>query len=182
MALKWFKNQFAENFSFRELDELAEKVDPGCDGLTMLPHFCGSTMPKYNPSARGSFTGLTTEHTRGHFVRAVMESVACMLRSNLDYLGLSVDEIRVMGGGANSPLWCQMKADMTGKRLVTLKNKETACLGSAILAAVGTGAFSSVEEAAKLIRLDREYTSTGADYSECYARYLAYDKLLNNPK
>ena len=182
MALKWFKNALCENFSFRELDTLAEAVAPGSDGLTFLPYLCGSTMPKYNPDARGSFTGLTTEHTRGHFVRAVMESVACMLRSNLDYLGLSVDEIRVMGGGANSPLWCQMKADMTGKRLVTLKNKETACLGSAILAAVGTGAFSSVEEAAKRIRLDREYTSTGADYSECYARYLAYDKLLNNPK
>ena len=182
MALKWFKNALCESFSFRELDTLAEAVAPGSDGLTFLPYLCGSTMPKYNPDARGSFTGLTTEHTRGHFVRAVMESVACMLRSNLDYLGLSVDEIRVMGGGANSPLWCQMKADMTGKRLVTLKNKETACLGSAILAAVGTGAFSSVEEAAKLIRLDREYTSTGADYSECYARYLSYDKLLNNPK
>ena len=182
MALKWFKNALCESFSFRELDTLAESVAPGSDGLTFLPYLCGSTMPKYNPDARGSFTGLTTEHTRGHFVRAVMESVACMLRSNLDYLGLSVDEIRVMGGGANSPLWCQMKADMTGKRLVTLKNKETACLGSAILAAVGTGSFSSVEEAAKLIRLDREYTSTGADYSECYARYLSYDKLLNNPK
>ena len=87
-----------------------------------------------------------------------------------------------MGGGASSPLWCQMKADMTGKRLVTLKNKETACLGSAILAAVGVGAFSSLEEAVKLLALDRVYESTGANYDECYERYLAYDKLLNNPK
>ncbi len=182
MALKWFKNALCESFSFRELDTLAEAVAPGSDGLTFLPYLCGSTMPKYNPAARGSFTGLTTEHTRGHFVRAVMESVACMLKANLDYLGLDVEEIRVMGGGANSPLWCQMKADMTGKRLVTLKNKETACLGSAILAAVGVGAFASVEEAARLIRLDREYVSTGADYTECYERYLSYDKLLNDPK
>ena len=103
-----------------------------------------------------------------------------MLKSNLDYLGLEVDEIRAMGGGASSPLWCQMKADMTGKKLVTLKNKETACLGSAILAAVGVGAFESVEEAAKLIELDRVYESQGVDYTECYERYLAYDKLLNN--
>lgn len=182
MALKWFKNALCENFSFRELDGLAEAVTPGSDGLTFLPYLCGSTMPKYNPSARGSFTGLTTEHTRGHFVRAVMESVACMLRSNLDYLGLDVDEIRAMGGGASSPLWCQMKADMTGKRLVTLKNKETACLGSAILAAVGIGAFASVEEAVKLLALDRVFESTGVSYDECYERYLAYDKILNNPK
>ena len=84
-----------------------------------------------------------------------------------------------MGGGASSPLWCQMKADMTGKRLVTLKNKETACLGSAILAGVGTGVFASVEEAAKKIELDRVYESQGVDYTECYERYLSYDKILN---
>ena len=102
-----------------------------------------------------------------------------MLKSNLDYLGLVVDEIRAMGGGASSPLWCQMKADMTGKKLVTLKNKETACLGSAILAAVGVGYFESVEEAAKMIELDKTFESQGVDYSECYERYLAYDKILN---
>ena len=179
MALKWFKNALCENFSFRELDELAEQVPPGSDGVTFLPYLCGSTMPKYNPSARGSFTGITTEHHRGHFVRAVMESVACMLKSNLDYLALDVDEIRAMGGGANSPLWCQMKADITKKRLVTLKNKETACLGSAILAAVGVGAFESVEKAAELIQLDKVYESQGADYSECYERFINYDKILN---
>ena len=179
MSLKWFKNALCESFSFGELDALAESVPAGSDGVTFLPYLCGSTMPKYNPAARGSFTGLTTEHHRGHFVRAVMEAVSCMLKSNLDYLGLEVDEIRAMGGGANSPLWCQMKADMTGKRLVTLKNKETACLGSAILAGVGVGAFDSVEQAAERIELGRVYESKGTDYTECYERYLKYDKLLN---
>ncbi len=179
MALKWFKNTLCEHFSFRELDELAKKVPVGSDGLTFLPYLCGSTMPKYNPAARGSFTGLTTEHHRGHFVRAVMESVACMLKSNLDYLGLDVDEIRAMGGGANSPLWCQMKADITGKRLVTLKNKETACLGSAILAAVGVGVFESVEQAAERIQVDRVFESQETDYSECYKQFLHYDNILN---
>ena len=179
MALKWLRNALCENFSFAELDGLAAAVPAGSDGVTFLPYLCGSTMPKYNPAARGSFTGLTTEHTRGHFVRSVMESVACMLRSNLEYLGLDVDEIRAMGGGANSPLWCQMKADMTGKRLVTLKNKETACLGSAILAGVGIGVFESVEKAAEKLELDRVYQSQGVDYTECYERYLTYDKILN---
>ena len=179
MALKWFKNALCENFSFRELDELAEAVPAGSDGVTFLPYLCGSTMPKYNPAARGSFTGLTTEHHRGHFVRSVMESVACMLKSNLDYLGLDVDEIRAMGGGANSPLWCQMKADMTGKKLVTLKNKETACLGSAILAGVGIGLFESAEKAVEKLELDRTFKPNGVDYSECYERYLSYDKILN---
>lgn len=179
MALKWFRNALCENFSFAQLDALAEKVNAGSDGLTFLPYLCGSTMPKYNPDARGSFTGLTAEHTRGHFVRSVMESVACMLKANLDYLGLDVDEIRAMGGGANSPLWCQMKADMTGKRLVTLKNKETACLGSAILAGVGVGVFASAEQAAEQIELDRVFETQGTDYTECYERYLSYDQILN---
>ena len=102
-----------------------------------------------------------------------------MLKSNLDYLGVPVEEIRIMGGGAKSPLWCGMKADITGKKLVTLKNKETACLGSAILAGVGGGAFASVEEACKKIATDKEYTTSGADYSAVYENFKKYDDILN---
>ncbi len=179
MALKWFKNALCEDFSFPQLDTLAAGVPAGSDGVTFLPYLCGSTMPKYNPAARGSFTGLTTEHTRAHFVRAVMESVSCMLRASLEYLSLDAAEIRAMGGGAQSPLWCRMKADMTGVRLVTLKNKETACLGAAILAGVGTGIFPSVEAATQRIALDKVYAPEGTDYTECYERFLSYDALLN---
>ena len=179
MALKWFKNALCEDFSFQELDELAKDIAPGADGLTFLPYLCGSTMPKYNPNARGSFTGLTTEHTRGHFVRAIMEAISCTLRENLEYLNLNVNEIRAMGGGANSPLWCQMKADLTGKTLQTLKNKETACLGGAILAGVGTGAFQSVEEAAKMISIKDSFSPKGTDYSSAYQNYKFADNILN---
>ena len=179
MALKWFKNVLCENFSFEELDNLAENITPGCDGLTFLPYLCGSTMPKYNPKARGSFTGLTPEHTRGHFARSIMESVACMLKSNFDYLNIDAQEIRAMGGGANSSLWCQMKADITGKTLVTLKNKETACLGAAILAGVGTGVFNSVDEACSSVAVNKVYKPSGADYSKAYKQYIETDNLLN---
>lgn len=124
-------------------------MNPGSDGLTFLPFLCGSTMPKYNPDARGAFLGLTMEHTRAHFVRSVLEAVACLLKETLDYLGVECDEIRSMGGGATSSLWCQMKADMTGKRIVTLENNETACLGSAFLAGLGAGIYSDISECAK---------------------------------
>lgn len=179
MALKWFKNAFLADKSFSELDEMAEKVSVGSDGVVFLPYLCGSTMPKYNPDARGSFTGLTPEHTPAHFVRSIMESVACILKSNLDYLGVPVNEIRAMGGGALSDLWCTMKADITGKNLITLKNKETACLGSAILAGVGYGYFSSVKEACKTIKTDKVYKPTGNDYSAMYKKYTEYDNILN---
>lgn len=179
MALKWFKNAFLADKSFKELDEMAEKVSVGSDGVVFLPYLCGSTMPKYNPDARGSFTGLTPEHTSAHLVRSIMESVACILKSNLDYLNVPVNEIRAMGGGALSSLWCNMKADITGKNLVTLKNKETACLGSAILAGVGSGCFTSVKDACKKIQTDKIYTPTGADYSAVYEKYIEYDSILN---
>ncbi len=179
MALKWFKNAFLRDKSFKELDEMAEKVPSGSDGLVFLPYLCGSTMPKYNPDARGSFTGITAEHTAGHFVRSIMESVAAMLKSNLDYLGVPVNEIRIMGGGANSPLWCRMKSDLTGKTLNTLKMKETACLGSAILAGVGSGVFESVAAACKNILTDKTYTPSENADVKYYEKFNYYDNILN---
>lgn len=177
IALKWFKNNFCEGLSFRQLDELAETAPAGSAALTFLPYLCGSTMPKYNPDARGAFYGLTMEHTRAHAVRSILEAVACMLRSNLEYLGLTVSEIRAMGGGAQSPLWCQMKADMTGKQIVTLKNDETACLGSAILAGVASGVFDSVESACgKAVAVHKTYQPGDTDYTECYRRFCELEE------
>ena len=180
IALKWFKNNFCENFSFRELDEIAEKVPAGSAGLTFLPYLCGSTMPKYNPDAKGAFMGLTMEHTRAHAVRSILESVACMLKANLDYLGVSVSEIRSMGGGASSPLWCRIKADMTGKNIAILENNETACLGSAILAGVGVGIFEDVASVCKkLVKIKKVYTPSNTDYSECYKNFCnTEDKIV----
>lgn len=181
MALKWFKNNFAENMSFRELDELAEKIAPGSDGLTMLPYFTGSTMPKYNPDARASFSGLNLSHTRAHFARAIMEAIAFTLKQNLEYVGEdAIKEIRITGGGASSPLWSTIKSDVTGKVLKTLSESETACLGSALAAAVGIGDFTSLKEAVdSVVKVKRTYEPTGADYSKAYEAYCKLDKLLN---
>jgi len=181
MALKWFKNNFAENFSFRELDELAEKIAPGSDGLTMLPYFTGSTMPKYNPDARASFSGLNLSHTRAHFARAIMEAIAFTLKQNLEYVGEdAIKEIRITGGGASSPLWSAIKSDVTGKVLKTLSESETACLGSALAAAVGIGDFASLKEAVdSVVKVKRTYEPTGADYTKAYEAYCKLDKLLN---
>ncbi len=179
IALKWFKNNLCEKFTFRQLDEIAEKVEPGSNGLTFLPFLCGSTMPKYNPGAKGAFIGLTMEHTRGHFVRSVLESVACLLKENLDYLGVECSEIRSTGGGASSPLWCQIKADMTGKSIVTLQNSETACLGSAFLAGLGVGIYKDITECAAMVEIKSIYKPSGTDYSECYNKFLsAEEKIL----
>jgi len=181
MALKWFRNSFGENFSFKELDELAEKAGPGAEGLTMLPHLCGSTMPVYNPDARGAFWGITLAHGRGHFVRAILEAVAFTLKDDLDCIGAKCDEIRITGGGAGSPLWAQIKADVTGIRLSTLKEKESACLGTAIMAGVGCGVYPSMEEACrKIVQTKKTYSPGGTDYTAPYKQYKKLDQLLNN--
>ena len=110
-----------------------------------------------------------------------MESVAYLLRENLEYIGDDgIKEIRVTGGGASSPLWVQMKADVTGKTLQTVSESETACLGSAIFAAVGVGAFPSVGEAAdRLVMPKKEYKPSGADYGKGYANFRALDEKMN---
>ena len=177
IALKWFKDNFCEGKSYEDLNVLAAAVPAGCNGLTFLPYLCGSIIPKYNPDARGAFLGLTMEHTRGHAVRAIFEAVAFMLRENLEYLKLSCEQIRSMGGGAVSPLWCQIKADVTGKKIVTLKNTEAACLGAAIVAGVGAGIFESVAAASsRLEKTDREYFPGGEDDTEAFSRYLSLEE------
>ena len=180
LALKWFKNNFCDNTSFSELDEHAKGIPMGSEGLMMLPFLCGSTMPLYNPDASGVFYGINLKHTRIHFYRAILESVAYMLKSDLDYLNLkNLEEIRVMGGGASSSLWCQIKADMTGKKLVTLKNNETACLGSAILAGIGIGVYSSLEAACtKVVKTDKIYLPSGENYNLICERYKKLENLI----
>jgi len=172
ISLKWFCEKFCDGLDYRKMDSLAADVAPGCSGLIFLPYQCGSFIPKYNPDARGVFAGLTLEHNRAHFYRAIMEAVAFSLKSMLDYLKIDCNEIRSIGGGANSSLWCQIKADVTRRRLVTLKHKETACLGSAIIAGVGAGLFPDVETACNhLIRTNDSYEFSGTDYTEYYQKY-----------
>ena len=181
MALKWFKNNFAEGYSFKELDGLAKDIPAGSDGLTMLPYFCGSTMPKYNPNATATFSGINLSHTRGHFARAIMEAVAFTLKQNLDYVGADkIEEIRITGGGAASPLWAQMKADVTQRRLQSVVESETGCLGTAVFAAVGIGLYDSIEAAAeKIVKPKNVYVPMGDDYTEAFERYCRLDNILN---
>ncbi len=181
MALKWFRAQFAADMSFAELDRLAATVPPGCDGMSMLPYFCGSTIPHYNPNATASFTGITLSHTKAHFARAIMEAVSFMLRRNLEYVGVEENSsIRITGGAASSPLWAGMKADVTGQTLATVSESETACLGTAILAMVGAGRYATIEEAVKsTVTLKTTYAPSGADYEAAYRRFTQLDDQFN---
>jgi len=179
MALRWFRDQFGQGQSYDQLTALAAEVPPGCEGLVMLPHLTGSTSPHFNPQAKGVFYGITLGHTRPHFVRAILEAVAFMLRENvelLEELGVNVGELVSLGGGARSRLWLQIKADVTGLPLRTAECEEATSLGVAILAGVAVGLFPDVERACQqMVRMGARIEPNTAHhtlYEAAYDRYL----------
>lgn len=178
-VLEWFKNNFCEGKSLKEIDQGAEQVPAGCEGLICLPHLCGTVMPYNNPKAKGVFFGVELKHTRSHFARAIMESVAYMIREYVDFMGLDIQEIRSMGGGAKSKIWCNIKSSVLNKKIVTLKENETACLGSAIFAGVGVGAFTDIVTATdNLVGINKTYSSSDTEYLDLYTEYKKQEEKL----
>lgn len=149
-SLQWCRDAVFPGVSFDLLMEEALRVPPGCDGLVFLPYLTGERCPHPDPSARGGWIGLTSRHTRGHLVRAVVEGVTFAMGQILDLtrsLGVAVDTVRLGGGGARSELWRQMQADVYGCRVAMMDTEEGPAFGAALLAGVGAGAFPSVESA-----------------------------------
>lgn len=159
MALKWFKDTFCEKeaeeaaSSGREvydlLNALAEESQPLAGGVIMLPYLSGSLQPCYAPGYRGGFLGVGLDSRKSDFVRALMEGVAYMLKENLrllDSMGESGSSMVSMGGGAKSPVWCQIKADVTGMDIYTLRTNETASVGAAMLCRMGIAGQTRLEE------------------------------------
>jgi xylulokinase len=128
----------------------AAAAPAGSGGVQFLPYLTGERTPHADPYATGVFAGLTPSSTKGHLSRAVIEGVCYSLRDSIEIfrsLKLPVKEIRVTGGGAKNPFWRQTIADVFGQSTCGLVAAEGPAYGVALLAAVGTGAFSSVEEA-----------------------------------
>lgn len=191
MAFKWFRDVFGEaemerarregGDAYDLITELAGQAAPASEGLIMLPYLTGAFSPEYDPDARGVFYGFTLAHQKAHFARAVLEAVAFMLRRNVELMnkaGIRVREIRATGGGARSRLWRQIKADVCDVPVVSLKHEDTALLGDAMLAAVATGRFTSLFEAAEVMVTLGEKLEPMPHSRELYARaYVRYGQL-----
>lgn len=195
MALRWFRDHFfslecqvvsalgADPYDL--LTHLAAEVPAGSDGLLALPHLEGAFCPEFNPQARGVFFGITLRHTRAHFVRAILESVAYMFRRNLEAIeevGGPVAEIRSTGGGARSLLWLQIKADVLQRPIKRVLVAESACLGAAMLGAVASGHYSSLDDAARAMVSVGEQIDPNPEhqavYEQGYAGYIElYERL-----
>ncbi len=148
-TLRWFKQELGGG-SFDDLTALAENIAPGSEGVIFLPYMAGERSPIWNPDAKGVYYGLGFDKTKGHMVRATLEGVAYSLEHNLRVAaeaGAKVDVLNAMGGAANSRLWTQIKADVTGKTIQVPTSDTATTLGAAILAGVGVGFYEGFEEA-----------------------------------
>lgn len=131
-------------------DELASQAEPGCEGLIFLPYLMGERTPYPNPNAKGVFFGITLRHKKSDLIRSVMEGVAYGMRDSLELvkaLGIDIGQVRASGGGARSPLWRQIQADIYDVDLVTVSVDEGPALGAALIAGAGSGIFKSVDDA-----------------------------------
>jgi xylulokinase len=177
-SLRWFHDTVAPDTSYDDLLAPAADIPPGSEGLLFLPYLTGERTPHPDPLARGAFVGLTVRHTQAHMTRAVIEGVAFGLRDSFELMknaGLPpITQVRASGGGTKSPLWRQILADVLQAEIVTINTAEGAAYGAAILAAVGTGAFESVEAACEQLIHVTGRTKPGGDttvYDQIYPLY-----------
>jgi xylulokinase len=167
-----------------EVFELAEQAMPGSKGLIFIPALSGSMAPRWNDHARGSFSGATMEHGRAEFCRAVLEGCAYALRDVIDrisQMGLPSNDLRVTGGGARSPLWLRIKADVTLRSVRPVMGEGTA-LGAACLAATAAGWFPDLAAAtATVVQLGEPVDpdpEAGEVYEDSYRNYRSvFDAL-----
>jgi xylulokinase len=195
-SLQWFRDKLCQDVvteanrrnvkAYDLLNAEAEKAAAGSDGLFFLPYLSGERTPHADPNARGTFVGLTLAHERGHLVRSVMEGVTYSLRESLAIfrgLDVPVKQIRASGGGSRSRLWRQIQADVFGQKVVTLNSEEGPGYGVALLAAVGCGAFKTIQEACrKTIRVEKETAPQKAAVKVYDRGFPVYQRLYQSLK
>jgi xylulokinase len=154
LSLQWFRNQLAPGVSYDQLTAEAAQAPAGSQGLYWLPYLMGERTPHLDATARGGWIGMTAKHTRADLIRALIEGVSYSQMDCLqiiEQMGVAVKSIRVSGGGAKSPFWRQLLADVFGKPVVTLETQEGSAHGAALLAMVGTGEFATLAECCRAV-------------------------------
>ena len=195
-AIKWLSEQVCaaegmlakENGTsiFEEMSTAAETIAPGSDGLVFLPYMSGERSPIWDIHAKGVYFGLNYAKTRAHMIRSCMEGVAFSLRHNLEIAaqaGAPVSEMHAMGGAANSRVWTQIKADVTGCTIHVPASDTASTLGAAILAGVGVGVYPDFENAvSRTVSVRRTHTPNPANYAAYDRNYNKYLKLYTQLK
>lgn len=193
ILLKWFKDEFCgpEATQARTLGtsvydllgQMASETPPLAHGLMLYPHFAGKVSPNNNPDAKGIFFNVGLECKKAHFVRAIFEGIAYILRENvtaIENCGININEVRSLGGGARSDVWNQIKADVLGKPIVTLERDEATSLGVAMIAAVSLGWFANLDIAGERVIAIRKKYYPNPDQVKLYDHGYAFYKKMES--
>jgi xylulokinase len=181
-AVVWLRDLLGME-TVQAFDALAESVGPASDGLLFLPALTGAMAPEWHAGARGCFYGLTPSHGRGHLARALMEGCAFAMRDVADRLrelGVNADDVLLLGGGAKSRLWTQIRVDVLCVPGRVPARVDTSPLGAAMLAAVAAGFLADLEQAAALVRAaPAALLDPVPEHCEIYAQaYESYRQLF----
>jgi xylulokinase len=177
-STKWLADSVL-GVSQESIFALAAQAPAAADGVLFIPALSGAMTPTWNPQMRGAFAGLALSHTSQTLARAVLEGCAYALRDIVERfaaLGLGHDEIRVVGGGAASDTWMQIKADVTGRVMRRVMVQEATALGAALLAGVAAEIFTDLGDAvSRTVTLAAEpfvpRDNVRAPYDEAYQQY-----------
>ena len=185
LSLRWFRDNFGTQGEggdpYERLSAEAATVPPGSDDLLWTPYLMGERTPHLDANARAALVGLTASHTRAHIVRAILEGVAYSLKDSFtifEAMKVPVQSIRLGGGGARSPLWRQIQADVYNHEVEIVKAEEGAAYGAAILAAVGAKMWPSVDAACEaIVRVATRVAPQTKDAKTMQRNYGAYRKV-----
>jgi xylulokinase len=187
LSLRWFRDRFECPSSkpgvdpYEKLTAEAATVPAGADGLLWTPYLMGERTPHLDGEARGALVGLTASHTRAHIVRAILEGVAFSLKDTFTIfaeMNVPVKRIRLGGGGARSPLWRQIQADVYGHEVEIVEAEEGAAYGAAILAGVGAKVWPSVDAACDaIVRVVDRIQPNPASVEVMQKNYAAYRRV-----
>ena len=191
LSLRWYRDQFGGaspgvqkkdgRDPYDVFAEEAAAAPAGSEGAFWAPYLMGERTPHLDPNARGALVGLTASHTRAHVIRAILEGVAFSLKDTFtifEEMKVPVTAIRLGGGGARSPLWRQIQADVYGHEVEIVAAEEGAAYGAAILAGTGAGAWSSVEQACDaIVRVAKKIVPNQKDSATMQQSYRGYRKI-----
>jgi xylulokinase len=164
----------------------AANIPTGSDGMIILPYFMGERTPIWDPYARGVVFGMSLAHTRGHFLRALMEGAAYALYDNYKYMknsGMNIRMPLVVGeGGAKSPLWRQIVSDVLNVPVAYMRESKGAPVGNAIVAGVGTGVFKNYDVAKEWLHITDNHSPNEEKHKKYMELYRIYENLYRNVK
>ncbi|WP_017472989.1 xylulokinase [Amphibacillus jilinensis] len=185
-SLSWFKDTFAKDVSFDQLVMEAKASTVGARGLLFTPYIVGERTPHPDSAIRSSFIGVHANHTRGDFARAVIEGITFSLNESVEIFrskGKNIDKVVAIGGGAKSDLWLQIQADIFNAEVVTLSNEQGPGMGAAILAAVGVGWYSKLEDCANdFVSQAKIYQPIKANVDKYHELFKLYQQVYHSTK